>query len=188
MKLIFQYKSSSSLQTKNFAKKIAKHLKNGDVIILSGSLGTGKTTFTKGIVSCFNKNKIAKSPSFTLTNIYKTFVATIYHFDFYRINNIDEQLAIFYEEYQKDGIFIIEWGEKIKEKVKEDFLLIKIQKADVGAGLVPTQKSSSNRPLGLLEASSQKIAIRTNSTAQSEKNKRVINVYAKKKSKWGKIF
>lgn len=163
MQLVFKYQSSSPLQTKNFAKKIAKHLKNGDLIILSGNLGVGKTTFAKGIVAYFNKHKNVKSPSFTLTNIYKTKTLDIYHFDFYRIENINEQLNLFYEAYQKEGIFIIEWGEKIREKIKEDYWYIKIKS---------TKLEARNEKKSLL----------------SEKQERTINIWAKIKSKWEKEF
>lgn len=108
-----KYISNSQKDTIDFAKKYAKSLKSGDIILLKGDLGAGKTVFTKGIVNAFSGGKeVAVSPTFTIVNQYNTNPA-VYHFDFYRIKTEDELIAIGIEEYlYGGGICIIEWPER----------------------------------------------------------------------------
>ena len=108
-----EYISKSQEDTIEFAKSYAKTLKKGDILLLEGDLGAGKTVFTKGLVLALSKNKQdAISPTFTLVNEYDT-QPKIYHFDFYRIKNEDELIAIGIEEYlYGDGICVIEWPER----------------------------------------------------------------------------
>ena len=108
-----KYLSKNLQDTINFAKDYAKNLKPGDVVVLYGDLGAGKTAFTKGIVEYFSKGQeVAVSPTFTIVNQYNC-TPPVYHFDFYRINSEDELFAIGIEEYlYGNGICIIEWPER----------------------------------------------------------------------------
>lgn len=108
-----EYISNNFTNTIQLAKKFAKTLKVGDVVILNGDLGAGKTVFSKGIVEYFsNGSEVAVSPTFTIVNEYNT-NPKIYHFDFYRIKSQDELIAIGIEEYlYGDGICLIEWPER----------------------------------------------------------------------------
>ncbi len=111
-----EYISNSQEDTIKIAKNFAKTLSKGDVVVLKGDLGAGKTVFTKGIASYFNGDKNHTiSPTFTILNEYNT-NPKIYHFDFYRIKNEDELIAIGIEEYLfGDGICVIEWPERAPE-------------------------------------------------------------------------
>ena len=108
-----EFISKSEKDTINFAKEYAKTLKNGDILLLNGDLGAGKTVFTKGLVEALSGGKeIAISPTFTLVNEYET-NPKLYHFDFYRIKSEDELFAIGIEEYlYGDNICVIEWPER----------------------------------------------------------------------------
>ena len=108
-----KYISKSLQDTINFAKGYAKTLNPGDVVVLYGDLGAGKTAFTKGIVEYFsNGQEVAVSPTFTIVNQYNC-SPPVYHFDFYRINSEDELFAIGIEEYlYGNGICVIEWPER----------------------------------------------------------------------------
>ncbi len=108
-----EYISKNLEQTIKFAKSYAKSLNPGDIVLLDGDLGAGKTMFTKGIVDYFSNGKdSAISPTFTIVNEYSC-NPPIYHFDFYRIKNEEELLAIGIEEYLfSNGICIIEWPER----------------------------------------------------------------------------
>lgn len=122
----FIYKSYSENDTKKFANQFASKLNKGDVLILSGDLGSGKTKFTEGILSYFGLENEISSPTFTIVNEYKKDNINIYHFDVYRLEDSDEFYAIGGEEYFEKGICIIEWGEIIidtlpKEYIKIDF-------------------------------------------------------------------
>ena len=107
--------SHSEEETINFAKEYAKKLKKGDIVILSGELGSGKTKFVQGILRYFNMEDEISSPTFTIVNEYINSNVNIYHFDLYRLADIDEFYAIGGDEYLQNGICIFEWGEMIEK-------------------------------------------------------------------------
>ena len=121
---VFNFTSNSELETKQLAKKLASKLNLGDIIVLSGELGSGKTKFTEGILSYFNLSDEISSPTFTIVNEYDTKNVPIYHFDVYRLEDADEFLAIGGEEYFEKGICIIEWGEIIQDILPKDYIKI----------------------------------------------------------------
>lgn len=125
---MYNFISKSEADTMNFAKNLAMHLKNGDIIVLSGELGCGKTKFTEGILSYFGLEDEISSPTFTIVNEYHKFSTNIYHFDVYRLSDVEEFYAIGGEEYFTNGICIIEWGEIIKEALPENYIEIKFSK------------------------------------------------------------
>lgn len=94
--------------------EIAGKLKKGDIIVLTGDLGSGKTKFVEGILKYFGKENEISSPTFTIVNEYNLDNLNIYHFDVYRLEDQDEFYAIGGEEYFDKGICLIEWGEKIE--------------------------------------------------------------------------
>ena len=121
--------SKSVDETKAFGKKLAPYLKKGDVIVLSGDLGAGKTMFVSGLLGYYGKENEASSPTFTIINEHQlTKDLKLFHFDVYRLDFEDEFTAIGGEEFFYQGICIIEWGEKIKDLLPKNFLEIKIQK------------------------------------------------------------
>ena len=95
MKLI----SHSEIETIQIAKKIASNLKKGDILVLSGNLGAGKTKFTEGILSYFGLQNEISSPTFTIVNESETEKFPLFHFDVYRLEDVDEFSAIGGEEY-----------------------------------------------------------------------------------------
>ena len=120
--------SKNEQDTINFAKDFAKNLKTGDIIVLSGELGSGKTKFTQGILEYFGLGNEISSPTFTVVNEYKKENINIYHFDVYRLDDIDEFYAIGGEEYFESGICIIEWGEIIEEILPKGYTKITFSK------------------------------------------------------------
>ena len=122
--------SYSEEETKNIAREIASKIEGNVVIVLNGELGAGKTKFTEGFLSYFGLEKEISSPTFTIVNEYKNKKANIYHFDVYRLSDIDEFYAIGGEEYFEKGICIIEWGEIIEEALPECYIKIDIKKDD----------------------------------------------------------
>ena len=135
------YYSNSEKDTLKIASEFALKLNPGDIVLLDGDLGAGKTVFSKGIVSALSNGKItAVSPTFVLVNVYDT-TPQIYHFDLYRISDVSELDAIGAEEYfYSDGISLVEWPSRaidvfpisaIKvyiEKVDNDKRIIKIER------------------------------------------------------------
>lgn len=118
------FKSNSENDTKDFAKKIASKLQVGDVIVLSGDLGSGKTKFTEGFLSYFGLENEISSPTFTIVNEYSKNDINIYHFDVYRLEDSSEFYAIGGEEYFEKGICIIEWGELIEDVLPKKYIKI----------------------------------------------------------------
>lgn len=109
------YISKSEEDTKQFAKNLAKDLKTGDILVLTGELGSGKTKFTEGILSYFGLEDEISSPTFTIVNEYDAKDFKIFHFDLYRLADVDEFYAMGGEEYLQNGLCIFEWGEMIEE-------------------------------------------------------------------------
>ncbi len=134
-----QYISNSYEDTINIAKQFAKTLSAGDVVLLNGDLGAGKTVFTKGIVEYFSNNKeVAVSPTFTIVNEYNC-EPPVYHFDFYRIKSEDELIAIGIEEYlYGSGICVIEWPERAPQLL-----------ADISVKTVSIEKDNQKRIIKL---------------------------------------
>ncbi|MDR3266403.1 MAG: tRNA (adenosine(37)-N6)-threonylcarbamoyltransferase complex ATPase subunit type 1 TsaE [Tannerella sp.] len=114
------------------AKKICEYLNDKHIIALYGNMGAGKTTLIKAI--CREKGVVENvtSPTFSLVNEYKTSGnETIYHFDFYRINNIAEVYDFGYEEYFDSGeLCFIEWPEMIENLLPDNILRINIKTLD----------------------------------------------------------
>ena len=121
---MYKFISKSEDDTINFASDFAKDLKVGDIIILSGELGSGKTKFTQGILKHFGLENEISSPTFTIVNEYNSRDINIYHFDLYRLSDIDEFYAIGGEEYFDKGICLIEWGELIEDALPLEYIKI----------------------------------------------------------------
>lgn len=108
---------------------LGKILNPGDIICLTGELGTGKTHITKGIAQGLNINDNITSPTFTIVNEYDTGRLKLNHFDVYRVSDPDEIHAIGFDDYIfSDAVSIIEWANYIEEILPHDLLHIKIEK------------------------------------------------------------
>ena len=124
--IISEYYSTSVEETKKIGKEIAKELKKGQIIAFLGNLGAGKTSLIKGLVNELNSLKEDEicSPTFTYLNIY-TGKINVYHFDLYRIKNTEQFIAMGFDEYfDKNGICLIEWSEKITTILPPNTLVI----------------------------------------------------------------
>lgn len=124
----YTFTSHTSTDTMNFASNLARKLHIGDVVVLSGELGAGKTKFTEGFLKYFGLDNEISSPTFNIVNEYKKDDIKIYHFDVYRLEDVSEFYAIGGEEYFSSGICIIEWGEIIEEALPRDFIKISFEK------------------------------------------------------------
>lgn len=117
-------------ETMSVAEKLAKKLSKGDVVMLSGDLGSGKTTFTKGLGKALgvkNAKTRINSPTFVLIKEYNGLIP-MYHLDLYRLDNIKdiEDLAIG-EYLYGEGVTIIEWAEKIKNALPKRYILVRFK-------------------------------------------------------------
>ena len=121
---MYEFISHSENDTIKFAEDFAAKLNNHSIIVLSGDLGSGKTKFTEGLLKHFGLANEISSPTFTIVNEYDTKDFKIYHFDLYRLSDIDEFYAIGGEEYLQNGICIFEWGEMIEEILPTSYIKI----------------------------------------------------------------
>ncbi len=122
--------SNSIEDTENIGCKLGKLLKKGDVVCLTGDLGAGKTTLSKSIAKGLGVDEHVTSPTFTIINEYVGRIP-LYHFDVYRINDIEEMYELGYEEYfYGDGVCIVEWASKIEELIPEEHIWIELKLGD----------------------------------------------------------
>jgi len=119
--------STSVNETLRIGKVVARKLCGGEIILLSGSLGAGKTVLAKGIAQGLGIDKHnVVSPTFVLLRVYKG-KRFLNHFDFYRVKSPKEILALGYEEYfYSDCVTVIEWPERLKFLLPKEFLKIKL--------------------------------------------------------------
>ena len=107
-----KYLSKSEKQTLKIGEEFAKTLKGGDVVLLHGDLGAGKTAFTKGVAKGLKINKEITSPTYAYMNDYD---GVLYHYDCYRLTSGEDAEALGLTDYfYGDGICVIEWSENIK--------------------------------------------------------------------------
>ena len=117
-------------ETEKFGIFLGENLKPGDVVCLNGDLGAGKTTLTKSIAKGLGIDDYVTSPTFTIVNEYygKT---DLYHIDTYRLDDkIDVDYLGFDEYFYSDGVTIVEWAEKIRDALPEEYMEINIKSHD----------------------------------------------------------
>ncbi len=123
------FEVNSIAETTNIGRQLGKILNPGDIVCLTGDLGTGKTHITKGIAEGLEIDENITSPTFTIVNEYDSGRLKLYHFDVYRVSDPDEIYAIGFDDYIfGEGVSIIEWANYIEEILPKDYLHIYIQK------------------------------------------------------------
>lgn len=120
----YNFVSHSENDTIKFADEFASKLDGHSIIVLSGDLGSGKTKFTEGILRHFGLEDEISSPTFTIVNEYDAKDFKIFHFDLYRLADVDEFYAMGGEEYLQNGLCIFEWGEMIEEILQTHYTKI----------------------------------------------------------------
>ena len=119
----------SAEETYALGKKLGSEAKPGDVLTLSGDLGVGKTVFTQGFADGLGITEPISSPTFTIVQVYEEGRLPFYHFDVYRIGDIEEMDEIGYEDYfYGEGVCLIEWADLIQEILPPDVIAIEIEK------------------------------------------------------------
>ena len=119
---------------KKFAKKISKNVQGGDVVLLIGDLGVGKTTFTKFFAEYLGVKDAVSSPTFTILKEYQGKKYKLYHFDMYRIEDESECEEFGFNDYinntPKDAIVLVEWPEKVTTYLTGNYKRININYLD----------------------------------------------------------
>ena len=123
--------ASDEREIKKIAEKIAKSIKNRNITIcLNGDLGAGKTTFTRFLINSLQnkkKNDEIPSPTFTLLQTYEYDYGLIHHYDFYRLDRVQELIELNFSESLNDNICVIEWANKFKQVLPSDRIEINIE-------------------------------------------------------------
>ena len=123
------YETFSAAETHALGKKIGETARPGDVYTLVGDLGVGKTVFTQGIADGLGITEPVSSPTFTIVQVYEEGRMPFYHFDVYRIGDIEEMEEIGYEDcFYGEGVCLIEWADLIQEILPPDVIAIEIEK------------------------------------------------------------
>ncbi|MCD7132398.1 tRNA (adenosine(37)-N6)-threonylcarbamoyltransferase complex ATPase subunit type 1 TsaE [Limosilactobacillus balticus] len=111
-------------------KNIGQQLVAGDVLVLDGDLGAGKTTFTKGLAAGLAIPDIIKSPTFTIIHEYQDGRLPLYHMDAYRLENGGAEDLGLEEYFDGDGVSVVEWAEFVEDELPADFLAIHFKRTD----------------------------------------------------------
>ena len=120
--------SSSVEETKKLGKQFSAKLSAGMVVAISGPLGSGKTVLIQGTCEGFGVKQHVTSPSFIIINEYPAEKFPVYHFDLYRLKNIQELINLGYEEYfYGKGVCLVEWAEKAQELLPDERIEITLK-------------------------------------------------------------
>ena len=120
-------RTGSAEETRSLGRRLAAELRAGDVILLEGPLGAGKSELARGIASGLGVTETVTSPSFTILNVYESGRIPLYHFDWYRLESEEELYELGMDEFLGgDGIALVEWPERCPDAVPEQCLRIRI--------------------------------------------------------------
>jgi tRNA threonylcarbamoyladenosine biosynthesis protein TsaE len=121
--------TNSAKETQELGIKIGKQARPGQIYTITGELGTGKTVFTQGVAKGLGITEPVTSPTFTILQEYPKGRLPLYHFDVYRIGNVEEMEEIGYDDYFfGDGVCLVEWADLIKEILPKQTIKITIEK------------------------------------------------------------
>ncbi len=123
--------SNSPEETKRLGMLLAEELQPGDVILLEGPLGAGKSEFARGVAKGLGVAETVTSPSFTILNVYESGRLPLYHFDWYRLESAEELFELGMDEYLGGaGVALVEWPGQCPEALPERFLMIELLPLD----------------------------------------------------------
>lgn len=127
----FEIISRSPDQTRRFGMRLGNLLKLGDIVGLSGDLGAGKTTLVQGIAAGWGSLDSVTSPTFVLVNVYRRIdESKLFHLDAYRLSGASEAIDLDLDTFFEQGPMVVEWVERIRPAITEDFLWIKLNWID----------------------------------------------------------
>ncbi len=127
---VLEIRLNSLEETEEFGIKLGRSLRRGDILCLNGDLGAGKTTLTKSIGLGLGVEEYITSPTFALINQYSGRLP-VYHFDVYRLENVEELFDLGFDEYfYGNGVCIIEWADKIDRMIPKERIVIDIEKGN----------------------------------------------------------
>lgn len=149
---MFKIYTNSPKQTGLVAQSLANLIKDDLIVCLEGDLGAGKTLFTQNFCKALNVKETVTSPTFNLMNVYEG-DKRIYHFDLYRLENEEDLEEIGFYEYSDvdDEVVLIEWPDRFFACMPEDYLHIKIERAENEQSRILTINIIGNKYNGIYE-------------------------------------
>lgn len=117
-------------KTIELGERVGQRLKAGDVLVLDGDLGAGKTTFTKGLAKGLDIPDLIKSPTFTIIREYHDGRLPLYHMDAYRLENGGAEDLGLEEYFDSDGVSVVEWAQFVEDELPAEFLAIHFKRTD----------------------------------------------------------
>ena len=127
-----QFLSHSAQETESIGEALAKELRPGDVLAFTGSLGMGKTAFTRGLARGLGCRGRVTSPTFTIVNEYEGAIP-LFHFDMYRLGSSDELFDIGWDDYlARGGVCAVEWSERGADALPEGTIFVDIARGAEG--------------------------------------------------------
>ena len=140
-------RTASPNETRALGRSLAQKLQPGDVLLLWGNLGAGKSEMTRGIAEGLGVSGPVTSPSFTILNVYDDGRIPLYHFDWYRLESAEELYEMGMDEYLGgDGVAVVEWPSQCPEAIPETYLSVKL--VPVGE----TEREITLTPMGAFRA------------------------------------
>ena len=131
----------SAAETRALGKKLAARLQPGDVLLLEGDLGAGKSELTRGIAAGLGVTETVTSPSFTILNVYESGRCPLYHFDWYRLESSEELYELGMDEYLGgDGIAVVEWPGRCPDAVPEGAIRIRMTAAGENERIIESEE------------------------------------------------
>lgn len=121
---------NSAQEMINLGKKIGATAKGGDLLLLAGDLGAGKTTLTKGIARALGIRRPVKSPTFTIVREYREGKMPLFHMDMYRLENGDLSSIDLPGYFAENGLIVMEWPQYVKDQLPANFLELTLRRVD----------------------------------------------------------
>lgn len=122
-----RFVSHSVTQTQQLGASLATQLKPGDVLLMLGDMGVGKSEFTRGLARGLGVKGYVTSPTFTILQVHEDGCMPLYHFDWYRLSDVEELYELSMDEYlYGDGISVIEWPSRGEEAIPESYLQVEL--------------------------------------------------------------
>ncbi len=122
-----RFYSHSVKETQKIGQALAHQLKPGDVLLMLGDMGVGKSEFTRGLARGLGVTGYVTSPTFTILQVHDEGRLPLYHFDWYRLSDVEELYELSMDEYlYGEGVAVIEWPSKAEEAIPETYLQVEL--------------------------------------------------------------
>ena len=122
-----RFVSHSVAQTQQLGSILAQQLKPGDVLLMLGDMGVGKSEFTRGLARGLGVTGYVTSPTFTILQVHEEGRMPLYHFDWYRLSDVEELYELSMDEYlYGEGVSVIEWPSRAEEAIPDTYLQVEL--------------------------------------------------------------